>query len=137
MSSEMAKTLATGINKTSYGQKLQGSQGPKVKAAKKVAFEIGASALQIYEAMQMAGKAIVVEAAGGGAQVIGHRYGAEAEQLARTGGAAVGNVAQAALNVKDIGVKAVVKKTVVATAKEVGKGPSEEKGPKNPYEDLD
>eukprot|EP00762_Andalucia_godoyi_P000567 ANDGO_05269.mRNA.1 hypothetical protein AMSG_07054 len=133
MSKEMAKTLAEGINKTEFGHKMQSnSSGPKMQAAKQVGFATLAAVSDIFEAMGKAGKTVVKEAGNATAEVVGHRYGAEAEDLTRVAGAAAGNLGLAASNVSGLGMKTIVKKTAVETAKEVAKNESSENSSKNP-----
>eukprot|EP01028_Stygiella_incarcerata_P008837 TRINITY_DN3980_c0_g1_i1.p1 TRINITY_DN3980_c0_g1~~TRINITY_DN3980_c0_g1_i1.p1 ORF type:complete len:407 (+),score=158.30 TRINITY_DN3980_c0_g1_i1:148-1368(+) len=126
MSGAMAKSLADSIGKTEIGKKISsGQSGPKARAAKQVAFATFGAVSTIYTSMHEAGKELLVAGGDATADVIGHRYGEDAEALARTTGGAVGDLGTAALNMKSLGVKSVAKATAKQTAKEMVKSPDQ------------
>jgi len=115
LSTELSSTIAN----TEMGQKISAVENPKMKAAKEVVRSTVAGALTVFDETVNAGLKVVKDASTATADIVGHKYGLEAHEAAKGVGDIVTDTATAAVNVNQLGVKALAKRVVATTTVDV------------------
>jgi len=97
------------------GLKTGKPDGPKAAAAKNVGKQSVKVAIELYIAMKEASVQLMGEVLDAGAELVDHRYGADAGSVAKDASGAGKNALKAASNVGGLGMKAVGKKIAADT----------------------
>lgn len=118
-SNVLSAQLSSAISQTEYGRKLQDKSGPRVEAAKTVARSTIGAALKVFEALEVAGKALLVGTANATVTVVTHKYGQEVGAATQQGFGVVTDLTDSALAMRKVGVRAIAKATVREAALDV------------------
>jgi hypothetical protein len=124
----MSKQLSEALKDTEMGRKLGGDPAkpnPRLDAAKTVGKATIGAVLQVYGAIETAVFGVASDAAAATVTVVKHKYGVEAGAHTQESLGVAGNVASAAHDVKQLGIKSIAKKTMVKTGQEVLTTPAE------------
>jgi hypothetical protein len=116
----MSKQLSEAVKDTSVGKKLASDEhNPRVDAAKTVSKATIGAVLHIYQAMETAVFGVAHDVSTATVTVVTHKYGEEAGAHTQATLGVAGEVAQAAHNTSQLGIKAIAKKTAIKTSQEV------------------
>lgn len=127
----LSKQLSAAIKDTETGKKLVSDPNhpnERLDAAKQLGEAALTSVLTIYEAVEQAVWGVAGDAAQATVTVVKHRYGAEAGESTQQGLGVVGNVAQAARDMRHVGVKAIAKKTAIKAGQNILKVEKQKEG---------
>eukprot|EP00753_Platysulcus_tardus_P007490 PLAT15233.3.p1 GENE.PLAT15233.3~~PLAT15233.3.p1 ORF type:complete len:168 (-),score=62.61 PLAT15233.3:92-595(-) len=119
MTTVLASQVAAGVAETEYGKRVAESESDGAKMMK----EVGRSSLHafgvLWEGMEEAARIVLSDGADATVEFVGVRYGEEAEEAAKEGFRAAGNVAEVGLSMKRLGVGYLTKVTAREAAEEL------------------
>lgn len=124
----MAKQLSEAIKQTETGKKIANDSdhpSANVEAAKVVGKATIGAVLNVYQAIETAVFGVAADAATATVTVVTHKYGQEAGSHTKESFGVAGNVAEAGLAMKSIGVKSIAKKVAIKASQDVLTTPAE------------
>jgi len=111
LADEIGKTIAKGISKTTTGTgKKVSVEGPTATAAKQVGKTSLKAAVNVWEALEQAGKLLLSETSSVTVGLVETKYGAQAAQVTKEGMRVTGDVITTAYNLNQLGVKKIAQK---------------------------